>query len=343
MITLAPYNPAWSQLFAAEKATLKQAWGDIVLEIAHIGSTAIPGIYAKPVIDILVGVRDLNQFTHEHIKIIESLGYHYIPAYEEQLPYRRFFQKDDKNGQRSHQIHLVNCRSSWYQRHILFRDYLRKYPADAKAYEAHKLKLAAQYNDSNQYATAKNEFCRAIDKKAFFDFTINRPFIKTQRLQAFIPQLACFDAYRDMMQDKDFIACFGIACNQERIYQVLVEDMAHWDQHGFGAWMWYDNEHQFIGRAGLKSKVIENNHEVELAYAIIPDVWGRGFAIEMGAAAIDFAFNTIHLSNLICFTTTTNQQSLRVMEKLGFQYEKDFIYYELPVKLHRLQNPKIVF
>ena len=337
MIALVPYDEKWYKLFLDEKIQLNQALTDPKIFIEHIVSTAIHCIYTKPTIDILVGVENLQNFSDKQIKALEALGYHYFKEYEKEMPNRRFFQK--KGAELSWHVHVVNYHSSGWQRHILFRDYLQRYPKIAKEYETHKLELARHYDDSNQYAAAKNEFCRAIDNDAFHDFTINQPCMTTERLVGFIPQLACFAEYKNMMQDKTFIACYGVAFTEEQICERLVDDINHWDRHGFGPLMWYDKHtHRYIGRSGIKTKFLDGKEEVELAYAIVPDAWGKGLAMEMSRPNIDWAFNGLQLQTLICFTQIKNSQSLAVMKKLGFDYEKEFEYLNLPHILYRFQK-----
>jgi GrpB-like predicted nucleotidyltransferase (UPF0157 family)/GNAT superfamily N-acetyltransferase len=343
MITLVPYNPLWSKLFEEEKIRLQKVLGDIAIHIEHIGSTAIPEIYSKPIIDILIGVKDLNQFSADHIKKIESLGYIYNSAFEAELPYRRFFQKSDENHNRTHHIHLVNYPSAWWQRHILFRDYLRQHPDDAREYEAQKLALAKQFSDTLDYAKAKEDFCCLINKNAYFDFTVHQPFATTQRLNGYIPQLSCFDIYRSMFQDQDFIRCYGVTLSDEYLKKILVRDANYWDQYRFGSLVWFDKETQeFVGEGGLNHTVVEGNEDIEVTYSLSKKYWGKGLAAEIGQYAIDYAFNSLNLDHVVCFTMPTNNQSLRVMEKLGFQYEKDFTYSGLPHKLYRLMNAKIM-
>ena len=103
MITLLPHNPAWKTYFEIEKQQLLQLELDTITRIEHIGSTAISGICAKPVIDILIGVSDLNEFTTANIRSIESLGYRYNSIFETVFPHRRYFQKNNRLGERTHQ------------------------------------------------------------------------------------------------------------------------------------------------------------------------------------------------------------------------------------------------
>lgn len=377
-ITLMPYNSYWPDLFKNEKQLLLEKSGNTFLSIEHIGSTAIPGILAKPVIDIIIGVADLNKFDHDSIELIKSLEYKYIKDYEEHLPNRRYFQKDDSDGNRTYQIHLVNYNSAWWQRHILFRDYMRRHIKEANAYTQLKLELTELLNKSvestdakkqffdkfiypypslnkeyknlvqllgdnlsltNLYAIAKSPFIQKINAKAFFDFKHHLPNITLPRLNGYILQLACLNIYKQMFQDPDFVQCYGVKLNDSQLQSILERDTTYWDKYGFGPYAWFDKKHQsFIGEGGLNHTTIGSNQEIELTYSLSKKYWGRGIAAEIGKFAIDTAFNTLGLNSIVCFTMTENHQSLRVIEKLGFKFEKDFIHFNLPHKLFRLNR-----
>lgn len=165
-IHLAPYSKKWPVEFEQEKAILLQAIGDWVQDIQHVGSTAIPGLSAKPVIDIMIGVRSLEEADRYCVSRIQNLGYDYIQKYEIELPNRRYFQKTSRTGERTHQIHLVEINSDWWKRHLLFRDYLRSHPEVAKEYERLKQSLAKEHTDTNAYANAKTSFIRKIEAEA---------------------------------------------------------------------------------------------------------------------------------------------------------------------------------
>jgi GrpB-like predicted nucleotidyltransferase (UPF0157 family) len=165
-IYLAPYSKEWPNEFEKEKALLLREIGTWVQDIQHIGSTAIPGLAAKPVIDIMIGVRSLQEADQYCISRIEKLGYTYIQKYEAEVPQRRYFQKTTSDGARTHQIHLVEIGSDWWERHLLFRDYLRSHPEAAREYEELKKSLAKKHSDTNEYAAAKTAFIRQIENKA---------------------------------------------------------------------------------------------------------------------------------------------------------------------------------
>lgn len=344
MITLMKYQTSWKTDFEEEKDSLFNLGLSNIVKIEHIGSTAVPGMSAKPVIDILIGVKDLNKFTTENVNRIESLGYRYNPVFEKIFPFRRYFQKENILDVRTHQIHLVNYPSQWYEKHILFRDYLRGHPQCAKEYEALKIKLAKQFDNTIDYANAKNDFCQEIDKKAFMDFNVNRPLIENERLLGFIPQLVCHYDYAKMLQDVEFCKAYGVAYTFDEALLRLESDITHWNQYAFAPWMWYEKKtHTYLGRGGLKLfKREENvNSEVELTYQIKREYWNQGFATEIGALCIGYAFNVLNLNNIICFTAYNNYSSLHVMQKLGFVFEGDFVHAGVTHKLHRLLKASV--
>ncbi len=132
MIYLSPYNSKWPIDFDHEKAALQKAIHIDGLEIEHIGSTAIPFIFAKPIIDIMIGVCKLSDVNDDIISIIEKNGYVYLKNYEVSMPYRRFFQKYNSDRIRTHHIHLVEINSHFWKRLILFRNYLCAHPMTQK-------------------------------------------------------------------------------------------------------------------------------------------------------------------------------------------------------------------
>ena len=168
MIILESYNLNWPILYEQEKRLLLSAAAKWNIKVEHIGSTAIPKIYAKPVIDIMIGVSSLAIADQHLIALIQAIGYDYISEYEQNMPNRRYFEKNNNNI-RTYQIHLVEYGSKFWLRHLLFRDYLRSHPNIAKEYEALKLDIAPRFTDSNQYSTAKNEFIRKIENNFLKD------------------------------------------------------------------------------------------------------------------------------------------------------------------------------
>jgi len=126
----------------------------------------VPGLAAKAVIDILVGTRSLAEADAHCIAPVIALGYEYVPKFELEMPYRRYFRRPAAAGNLAHHIHLVENGSEFWERHLLFRDYLRAHPPTAREYEQLKRELAPRFDDANDYAEAKTEFIGAVEARA---------------------------------------------------------------------------------------------------------------------------------------------------------------------------------
>lgn len=165
-IVVVPYDPRWPRLFEGERASIERAIGAWVEEIEHIGSTAVPGLAAKPIIDIMVGVKSLEA-SPILVERLTGIGYEYVPELERMLPSRRYFRKL-REGRRTHQIHLVErSNSGWWDRHLLFRDHLRTHPEDAEEYARLKVELSGRFRDDREaYTDAKTAFIRECVRRA---------------------------------------------------------------------------------------------------------------------------------------------------------------------------------
>ena len=162
-IEVVPYNPDWPRLYSAEAESIAAALGGEMTAIHHIGSTAIPGIKAKPVLDFLVAVHRIEKVDQHNGSMI-ALGYE--PRGEYGIPGRRYFIKHTA-GTRSHHVHIFQNGNSEITRHLNFRDYIRAHPDEARAYSRLKEDLARQHpEDSRGYNEGKNEFVQEIDQRA---------------------------------------------------------------------------------------------------------------------------------------------------------------------------------
>ena len=160
-IVVVEYDPSWPARYERERAGIVEALGDVmegVVAVEHVGSTAVPGLAAKPIIDIIVGVRELP-VGEGCIQPLESLGYEYRGLLETGIPGRYYFRKGNP---RSHHLHMVQHGTEFWQRHLLFRDLLRERPAVAQEYASLKKELALQYRtDRLAYTEAKTPFIDA--------------------------------------------------------------------------------------------------------------------------------------------------------------------------------------
>ena len=164
-IIIVPYDSNWPLLFEREKIPLEHALVEWNITVEHIGSTAVPGLSAKPIIDILVGVNSLANVNVHFIEKLETIGYEYVPEYEQEIPERRYFRKKSPDGKRIANLHVAIKNSPFWDRHINFRDYLRNNPQAAQEYEYLKRTLAAEHTDTQEYARAKTDFIKSIEHK----------------------------------------------------------------------------------------------------------------------------------------------------------------------------------
>ncbi len=156
------YDPAWPAMYDEEQRLISDAIGPWVLAIEHVGSTAVPGLGAKPIIDTMVGVRSLDD-AQQCIPLLAPIGYIYQP--DDTIPERVYFNKGP--AQRHRHLHITVLGGDFWRRHLLFRDYLRRHPETAQAYERLKRDLAAQYgSDRIGYTDAKTDFIRSVEAKA---------------------------------------------------------------------------------------------------------------------------------------------------------------------------------
>jgi len=158
------HDPKWREVFEVESKRVTDALGENVVAIHHIGSTAIPDVYAKPIIDLLVEVKDIVKVDGQSSST-ESLGYEVMGEFG--IPGRRYFRKDNQEGARTHHIHTFKVGSEQIERHLVFRDYMIAHPEDAQRYSELKRRLAGEYpTNIDGYIDGKDRFIRGMDKKA---------------------------------------------------------------------------------------------------------------------------------------------------------------------------------
>jgi RimJ/RimL family protein N-acetyltransferase len=138
-----------------------------------------------------------------------------------------------------------------------------------------------------------------------------------------------------MHSDSRMMATLGGVRSVEQNREYLAAGLAHWAQYGFGLWIWYNREGRTVGRGGIRHATIDGADKIEIAYSIIPEFWGRGFATEIALEAVKIAA-TLQIRELAAFTLEGNAASLRVMKKVGFRLEKRFIHHRSPCLLYRL-------
>ena len=168
-VELVPYSAEWPVLAERELGRLAHALGGLVVAGHHIGSTAVPGIHAKPVIDLLLVVRGVAELD-AHQSVFRHLGYRCRG--ENGIAGRRYYTLDDVTGRRRFQVHCFAPESGEIERHLAFRDYLRTQPETALAYEAEKLRCRELHpHDSTAYCEAKAGWIAGVLPLALAHFT----------------------------------------------------------------------------------------------------------------------------------------------------------------------------
>ncbi len=188
-IKVEPYNPNWILQFEKIKTELHSLLKELNPKIEHFGSTAVPGLAAKPVVDVLVGLKNLNTLDYVVKSILQNPKYLYYKTFDEDYPERRLFVRirdeidepkfekvfldwdsiphEEINRCRIAHVHVWKENSKDWIRHIAFRDYLKKHPVVKKKYETLKLDLSYQnWEDGMGYNQGKNKFIETEEAKA---------------------------------------------------------------------------------------------------------------------------------------------------------------------------------
>ncbi len=161
-VIIVAYDPGWTARFEAEAALLRSVIGPIALQVHHIGSTAVPGLVAKPIIDILVEVSELKALDAQSPNL-SRLGYD--ARGENGIAGRRYFTKG--GDARTHHLHVYLRDSESVVRHLCVRDFLIAHPLAAAEYAVVKRACAAQFgNDPTAYAGAKDRFLQGFEQQA---------------------------------------------------------------------------------------------------------------------------------------------------------------------------------
>jgi len=164
-IEIVPYDSAWPARFESEKSVLLDVFRSVSVQVEHVGSTAVPGLGAKPVIDIMLGVDHLAD-VEARIPDLAARGYEYVRRYEAAFPERRLFAKPRVRPRTFH-LHAVERSTAVWQRLLSFRDFLRRQPEVAAEYYQLKQRLAAEFGaDRDGYASAKTAFIDAVVERA---------------------------------------------------------------------------------------------------------------------------------------------------------------------------------
>ncbi|MEM7595357.1 MAG: GNAT family N-acetyltransferase [Cyanobacteria bacterium P01_A01_bin.83] len=167
--------------------------------------------------------------------------------------------------------------------------------------------------------------------------------IETLRLRGEKVKESHLSLWKIMGSNPQVMANMGGIWTHEKTLKKIKYNVQHWSQYGHGQWTFFDKTTKnFIGRGGIRKVILNDKSEVELGYALMPEFWGHGLAMEIGEKALSIAFNQFKYSSVVCFTLTNNKKSQRVMEKIGFCFESNIVRANQPHVLYRYLNSDFV-
>lgn len=179
-VILAPYDPEWPRM-ARRHAESLQVLGPCLATVHHIGSTSVPGLVAKPIIDLMPLVTSLAALDRERPRV-EALGYEWRGEFG--ISGRRYCTLTDASGTRIVQLHFFQAESPEAERHIAFRDYLRAHPDVARAYEQEKRRARDLHpGDAQAYSGEKDAWIRATEAKALAWFAVSSRFTSHEQMK----------------------------------------------------------------------------------------------------------------------------------------------------------------
>jgi GrpB-like predicted nucleotidyltransferase (UPF0157 family) len=158
-VELVDHDPSWAELFEAERGRISAIFDGRAVGIEHVGSTSVPDLCAKPIVDVLVGLREL-ELSDDDVESMRSLGYEYLGEYG--LPGRLFFRKEP----RTHHVHVVAHGGEHWERQLMFRDALRSDTEERERYDEFKRRLAAEGHPRDVYTELKTPFIREVEARA---------------------------------------------------------------------------------------------------------------------------------------------------------------------------------
>jgi RimJ/RimL family protein N-acetyltransferase len=161
--------------------------------------------------------------------------------------------------------------------------------------------------------------------------------IETERLLGEPITDAHAAALEALLGDPRVGATLGGTLDAAGVRGVIAFEREHWDANGFGYWAWRERAGgAVVARGGLHRTRVGGRDEVEVGWVVAPGHWGEGLATELGGAAIGVAFGSLGLPDLVAYTLPDNRASRRVMDKLGFEFERDVVHADAPHVLYRL-------
>lgn len=328
-IEVTAHNPQWVAAFRSEATLLESVFGAQALAIHHIGSTSIPALLAKPIIDILLEVRDINA-VDSYNEQMQELGYE--PRGEYGLPRRRYFPKTVGDERISH-VHTWQTGDPEIERHLSFRDYLISHPEASSQYGRLKEKLAAKFaNDRESYINGKDAFCKRTEKLAVaWVREIRKEAIQTERLTLLPLNPAQLGHYlnRPSQLEAALHVKLSRSILSEPVPKAMRSKIRNTTEGTLEELLWNTYWLLIIGGKSFGAGLIgfkgapDQNGTVEIGYGIDPDVRRQGFTTEAVQALTGWALSRPGCQAVIARTEIDNIPSIRLLEKLHFSMVRE--------------------
>lgn len=330
-IEVVPYDPTWPTLFAAERERILRAPGlPSVLAIEHFGSTAVPGLSAKPIIDLLVGVVGWPPAPALRAGLSE-LGYEDLG--EAGVPGRIHLRRRNEHA---YNIALVAHGSALWTENLMVRDYLRARPDVRRDYASAKREaMNAGAVSLLAYSDHKAAFVQRLVRDAKSATRQAIAELRTERLLLRPWRDSDREPFAAMNADPRVMEHFPATLTPAESDAALERFRAHWADAGFGPWVVeVPGRASFAGFVGLLRPSFRAHFApcVEIGWRLTPEHWGRGYTTEAARAVVRVAFSKLGLHEIVSFTVPANRRSLRIMEKLGMHHDAadDFDHPVLP-------------
>ena len=313
-IVIVPYNPDWPRMFEEEKKHLFACLPpEIIKRIEHFGSTAIPHVSAKPVIDILVEVTSLEETKKVIVPILTAEGYDYFwrPTYgDDGLPFYAWFIKRDKRGMRTHHIHMVERNFEHWDR-LFFRDYLIEHPYLSQVYQQLKIDTAEKFpNDRVAYTAAKTEFIEKTTRLAKEHYQMKNSLV-TRKVE-----LSDLDAITDIYNEAILTTTATFDTEPKSISEQLQWFQSHDERHPIWA---AELDGKVVGWISL-SKWSERQayHDTgETSFYVKSEYRGKGIGSALMQTLIHEA-QQFHYHTIIARIAGESDVSLHVHTKFNF-------------------------
>ena len=324
LIKVVSHRPEWMVMFEDEAAQLREIFGSLVVAVHHIGSTSVPGLKAKPIIDLLLEVGNIEQVDRFN-DAMRQLGYDVMGEYG--LPRRRYFRKH-VHGQRRYHVHTWQSGDIEIERHIAFRDYLIAHPTRAEAYEKLKDELVVRFaGNKEQYIAGKDAFCKETESLALIWQKDMRAYeiagehlqlvpLSAAQIQFCLTRPDQLEAELSVPVSRPVMAPavvqHALRVKKQRLINASAKEFA-WHTY----WLMVITSEPFgAGLIGFKG-IPDNNGEVEIGYGIDAAWRNKGYTTEATRMLIDWALQQDTCLAVTAWSDKDNTASARVLQKAG--------------------------